>query len=146
MSTGGKGKLEHKRALGRDRRGTGSNGLGEPGAARHRKSTRDTIQGITDASIRRLARRGGVKRISATIYDETRGIVKTFLESVIRDAIVYTEHAQRKTVTSIDIVHALERQGRELSWNFFSSRPITDLTRCPLWLRWLDFSGFGCSL
>ncbi|KAI4745544.1 hypothetical protein E4T50_04106, partial [Aureobasidium sp. EXF-12298] len=110
----GKGKLEHKRALGRGQRGTGSKGLGEPGTARHRKSTRDTIQGITDASVRRLARRGGVKRISATVYDETRGVVKTFLESVIRDAVVYTEHAQRKTVTSLDIVHALKRRGRVL--------------------------------
>lgn len=31
---------------------------------------------------RRLARRGGVKRISATVYDETRLAMKAFLESV----------------------------------------------------------------
>lgn len=33
---------------------------------------------------RRLARRGGVKRISATVYDETRVAMKAFLESVRR--------------------------------------------------------------
>ncbi|CAG8466276.1 7485_t:CDS:2 [Scutellospora calospora] len=53
-------------------------------------------------AIRRLARRGGVKRISGLIYEETR------------DAVTYTEHAKRKTVTSLDVVYALKRQGRTL--------------------------------
>lgn len=93
---------------------------------------RDNIQGITKPAIRRLARRGGVKRISAStlllsslshtqlltslivIYEETRGVLKSFLESVIRDAVTYTEHAKRKTVTSLDVVYALKRQGRTL--------------------------------
>ena len=34
---------------------------------------RDNIQGITKPAIRRLARRGGVKRISGLIYEEVRG-------------------------------------------------------------------------
>ncbi len=58
---------------------------------------RDNIQGITKPAIRRLARRGGVKRISAMIYEETRGVLKTFLEGVIRDAVTYTEHAKRES-------------------------------------------------
>lgn len=33
-------------------------------------------------AIRRLARRGGVKRISGLIYEETRGVLKIFLENV----------------------------------------------------------------
>jgi histone H4 len=107
-------------------------GLGKGGAKRHRKILRDNIQGITKPAIRRLARRGGVKRISASkilylftfsapiltcpsvIYEETRGVLKTFLEGVIRDAVTYTEHAKRKTVTSLDVVYALKRQGRTL--------------------------------
>ncbi|WJX74349.1 nucleosomal DNA binding [Trifolium repens] len=63
---------------------------------------------------RRLARRGGVKRISGLIYEETRGVLKIFLENVIRDAVTYTEHARRKTVTAMDVVYALKRQGRTL--------------------------------
>ncbi|ODM88560.1 Histone H2A [Orchesella cincta] len=59
---------------------------GGKGAKRHRKSD---IQGIPPA-IRRLARRGGVKRISGLIYEETRGVLKVFLENVIRDAVTYT--------------------------------------------------------
>ena len=58
-------------------------------------------------AIRRLARRGGVKRISGLIYEETRGVLKVFLENVIRDAVTYPEHARRKTVTALDVVYAL---------------------------------------
>ncbi|KAK7925274.1 hypothetical protein WMY93_007584 [Mugilogobius chulae] len=74
-------------------------------------NSRDNIQGITKPAIRRLARRGGVKRISGLIYEETRGVLKVFLENVIRDAVTYTEHAKRKTVTAMDVVYALKRQG-----------------------------------
>lgn len=56
----------------------------------------------------------GVANTSPVIYEETRGVLKTFLESVIRDAVTYTEHAKRKTVTSLDVVYALKRQGRTL--------------------------------
>jgi histone H4 len=90
--------------------------------------------GITKPAIRRLARRGGVKRISGLIYEETRGVLKMFLENVIRDSVTYTEHAKRwassilsfifapssvviscsKTVTALDVVYALKRSGRTL--------------------------------
>jgi histone H4 len=107
-------------------RGKGGKGLGKGGAKRHRKILRDNIrmllyrkhliylEGITKPAIRRLARRGGVKRISGLIYEETRGVLKVFLEGVIRDAVTYTEHAKRKTVTSLDVVYALKRQGRTI--------------------------------
>ena len=92
---------------------------------------RDNIQGITKPAIRRLARRGGVKRISGLIYEETRAVLKNFLEGVrdhsfcvilvadptlqvIRDSVTYTEHAKRKTVTALDVVYALKRSGRTL--------------------------------
>jgi len=91
-------------------RGKGGKGLGKGGAKRHRKVLRDNIQGITKPAIRRLARRGGVKRISGLIYEETRGVLKVFLENVIRDAVTYTEHAKRKTVTAMDVVYALTEE------------------------------------
>ena len=103
-------------------RGKGGKGLGKGGAKRHRKVLRDNIQGITKPAIRRLARRGGVKRISGLIYEETRGVLKVFLENVIRDAVTYTEHARRKTVTAMDVVYALKRQGRTL-YGFGGSMP-----------------------
>tara|TARA_B100000683_G_scaffold208070_1_gene202140 strand:+ start:3548 stop:3910 length:363 start_codon:yes stop_codon:yes gene_type:complete len=95
-------------------RGKGGKGLGKGGAKRHRKALRDTIQGITKPAIRRVARRGGVKRISGLIYEETRGVLKRFLEVIIRDAVTYTEHARRKTVTAMDVVYSLKRNGHKL--------------------------------
>jgi histone H4 len=70
--------------------------------------------GVTKPAIRRLARRGGVKRISSLIYDEARNVLRTFLESVIKDSVTYTEHSKRKTVTALDVVYALKRQGKTL--------------------------------
>ena len=90
----------------------GGKGLGK--AKRHRKILRDNIQGITKPAIRRLARRGGVKRMSGLVYEKTRGVLKEFLENVIRDAVIYTEHRGAQTVTCQDVIYALKRQGRTL--------------------------------
>ena len=102
--------------MGHSGRGKGGKGLGKEGAKRHRKvhsGNRDNIQWITKPAIRRLARsQGGVKRMSGLVYEETRGVLKICLENVIRDAATYTEHAKRKTVTAMDVVYALKRQGR----------------------------------
>jgi len=48
-------------------------------------------------SHRRLAFTSAFTDASLVIYEETRGVLKTFLEGVIRDAVTYTEHAKRKT-------------------------------------------------
>jgi histone H3/H4 len=62
------------------------------------KILKDNIQGVTKGDIRRLARRGGVKRISANIYDETRVQLRKFLEDVLKDAGAVTgKFACRRT-------------------------------------------------
>ena len=88
--------------------------IGKGGFRRHRKVHRDNLQGITKSAIRRLARRGGVKRISELCYEEIRGVIKVYLEIIIRDAVTYAEHARRKTIHVYDIILALKRQGRTL--------------------------------
>jgi histone H4 len=104
----------HSHFISMSGRGKGGKGLGKGGAKRHRKVMRENIQGITKPAIRRLARRGGVKRISGDIYEEIRGVLRHFLENVIRDSVTYTEHARRKTVTALDVIYALKRQGKTL--------------------------------
>lgn len=89
-------------------------GKGTPGTKRTKKALKDNIRGITKPAIRRMARRGGVKRISGIMYEEVRGILKSFVEGVVRDSTAYTEHAKRKTVTALDVVHALKKRGRML--------------------------------
>lgn len=89
-------------------------GKGAPTTKRQKKTLKDNIRGITKPAVRRLARRGGVKRISGIMYEEVRGILKNFVEGVVRDATAYTEHGKRRTVTSLDVVHALKKRGRML--------------------------------
>ncbi len=77
-------------------------------------SGRNAIDGITKPAIRRLARRGGVKRISGLIYPETQGVLRQFLQQIISQAVIYTEHANRKTVTAMDVVFSLKRNGKTI--------------------------------
>ncbi len=73
-------------------------------------------------AIKRLARRGGVKRISGLIYEETRGVLHVFLEKVVRDAVTYTEVGvlcQFKT-----------RKLQYCEWNAKFFDRSTDVTAC----------------
>jgi len=81
---------------------------------RHRKIIKDTIRGITKGDIRRLARRGGVKRISAAIYDDIRSTMKDHLQTILHDCCIFLDHANRKTVTVTDVIFALKRIGRPI--------------------------------
>ncbi|KAK7749047.1 hypothetical protein SLS53_001073 [Cytospora paraplurivora] len=143
-------------------------GAGKIGAKRHRKVIKDNIRGIsmfiflgvtegrfcaslTNASCVarvqlvltfgiRLARRGGVKRISASIYNDVRGALKERLtlvssyamigqsyviwvnvhvlrheltrNKILRDCVTYCEYRQAKTITVYDVIHSLKRIGR----------------------------------
>ena len=71
-------------------------------------------RGITKGSVRRLARRAGVKRISGLLYDEVRSVLRSFVEGVVRDATAYTEYARKRTVTTGAVVAALKKRGRML--------------------------------
>jgi len=94
--------------------GKGQTTQGKASTKRLRKVLRDNLDGITNPAIRRLARRGGVKRISRLVYENTREMLKEFLTKVMRDTITYTEYSKRKTVTAMDVVQALKKQGKTL--------------------------------
>lgn len=81
---------------------------------RQKFRNRDQLGGITKGDIRRLARRGGVKRMSSDVYDHIRGCLKVFLEDIIGKATVYREHARRRTLSAMDVVYALKSSGRTL--------------------------------
>ncbi|KAJ7466233.1 hypothetical protein B0H11DRAFT_2048928 [Mycena galericulata] len=88
-------------------------GIWSPGY-RPRRPLRTNIMGITKPALRRLGRRGGVKRASRTIYYDMRGALKIFLGRVIHDAALYTAHGYRTTVTPLDVMYALKRNGMTL--------------------------------
>lgn len=84
------------------------------GGKRFRKVQKDTIYGVSKGDIRRLARRGGVKRISGLVYDDIRGALKDRLTSILKDAIAVVESSGRSTITVTDVIFVLNRQGRSL--------------------------------
>ncbi|KAL2044334.1 hypothetical protein N7G274_003039 [Stereocaulon virgatum] len=108
---GGKGVIGGR---GKGKAGLGGKGLGKGGLKRHRKIVRDSVRGITKGDIRRLARRGGVKRISGTIYDEVRQAMIARLKLILHDCTAYVQHSNRKTVTVTDVIFALRRLGRPI--------------------------------
>ena len=101
MASGGKGG---KAASGK----MGGRGGKMGGKARPRIVDIDNWQGITNPAIRRLLRKGGVLRAKSEIYGEARDVIKSFLTMILGDAIVYTDHARRKTISALDIKHSLD--------------------------------------
>jgi histone H4 len=89
-------------------------GEAKSASKRLKKVVKDSVRGVTQPAIRRLARRAGIKRISGLLYDEVRGVLKSFVESIVRDSISYTEAAKRKSVQPSDVVHALRRRGKAI--------------------------------
>ncbi|MFM7855894.1 MAG: hypothetical protein ACKO96_29235, partial [Flammeovirgaceae bacterium] len=53
------------------------------------------IANVTNGAIRRLARRGGVKRISYNVHDNVRSYISDFLDKVVRDSLTFAEHSRR---------------------------------------------------
>ena len=70
--------------------------------------------GIGKPSLRRLARRGGVKRMSGDVFKPAETAAIKALRTVLHDAITYTEHSSKKTVTATSVVHALKRNNYTL--------------------------------
>jgi histone H4 len=109
-----RGSRKRRQGLANNSSGRTSNGGKPLPGMRHRRILRDTIHGITKPDIRRLARRGGVKRIANGCYEAARGALKVFLEGVLHDALTYAEHAKRTTVMTMDVICSLKRQGHTL--------------------------------
>jgi histone H4 len=94
--------------------GLGSKGLGRGGVIRHRMKQVGALLGVTKPAIRRLARRAGIKRISGLTYESVRSLTKRFLERVVKDALTYTDHANRKTMSVRDALYAIRKNGQIL--------------------------------
>jgi len=72
-----------------------------------KRNRRDNINSITKPFIQRLAHKGGVKSMSGLIYEESRGLLFLWVESVLRDAFVYADYYRKKTINEAMISAAL---------------------------------------
>jgi histone H4 len=91
--------------------------LGGGGHFRHRRVLRDNIQGVTAPMLTALMRKAGLAAEdegTQLCFEESRGILKAYLENVIRDAVTHTGHARQKIVSSQDMLKGLEGQGTVL--------------------------------
>lgn len=84
------------------------------GAKKHVKGAAQKLKpgNVTNGAIRRLARRGGVKRISFNVHDNVRSYINDFLDKVVRDSLTFCEHSKRRTISALDVVYALKKNGR----------------------------------
>lgn len=73
-----------------------------------KKIIKDSIFGITKPGLQRLMYRAGVKYISGIIYEESRFIIKQFLEKILYNTIILAERKNHTTVTYEDGVEALK--------------------------------------
>jgi len=90
-------------------------GMGLSGAKVYRRPVyRDNTQGITKPVILRLAHRGGVKSLSGVMYEEIRGVLKVFLEDLIRLSTLSKGYARRSTYQVKDLEFALNVKNKYL--------------------------------
>ena len=75
---------------------------------------KDNIRGVSKGAIRRMAYRAGIRRISGIMYEETRGLLKNFVERIVKDSVTYCEHTKRTTVTVLDVLYALRKRNKHL--------------------------------
>ena len=78
---------------------------------RHRRPLNSHLVDMPKQALKRLAYRAGILRIGATVFPHCRDVMKEFMARVLRDALLLTQHAGRKTVSCEDIKNALARQG-----------------------------------
>ena len=120
-------------------------GKGKGFIPRRNANDKDALERITKPSIRRCARRGGVKRIAGPLYSDVRSVInvcrtatafpatarlltrtllaQTFSEKVLKDALEYTACAKRKTVNALDVIHAMDRNGQKIYGRGHPSAP-----------------------
>ena len=75
------------------------------------KKDNDTIR---NPRIRRCCRRAGVKRISSDVYASVRNMTEAFLDTILHDAVVVTQHCKRKQISVNDINYAAKLNNKPI--------------------------------
>lgn len=67
--------------------------------------------GPSKGDIKKLARKGGVRRMGPGTSQDSLDIMKNYLKDVLKDSINYAEYDKRKTVSCNDVKEALKKRG-----------------------------------
>lgn len=89
-------------------------GVGMGKGASRRNSQQEGINYIPEYAIRKLARRGGVKRIGSSFIPQCKVFSEKLLEELVKYSIVYMEHARRRTLRPSDVKEAAKGMNMKL--------------------------------
>lgn len=71
----------------------------------------NNIEGIPNAAIKRISKQADVKRLAADSYPAVRESLYNFLDVIIKESAIITEHDHRKILTKQDILYVLKKHG-----------------------------------
>jgi histone H3/H4 len=79
-----------------------------------RRHTHGSLEELEQPGLRRLAQKGGVKRMDKSSYEQLRGHMKFHLENIIRMAVASAQLENRKTIKPKDVQFALGQLGESI--------------------------------
>lgn len=88
--------------------------VGSVGLRNKNKTKLRQVVGFKGPTLRRLARRGGVKRISNKVYDTVNGVAVNLLEDIVRSSMIVSNHAGRKMISLKDVLYTLNQKNSSL--------------------------------
>ena len=101
----------------------------DKGAKRHRGVNYDYVQGITKPAIKKLNYRAGVRQVSGLVYEEIRGVLKVWLEDILRNSVTVAEHDRKKTVDIKHVAAAFQAKGISLVAGVNGLKTIKGITK-----------------
>lgn len=87
---------------------------------------RDTIDGITNPVIKRLAQKAGVKSMSSLVYSEVRTILNKRLGEVLQNLAKIVRSGDRAVVTASDVKETLQFMGNTV----YATGKEGDMKKC----------------
>ena len=100
------------------------------GTRSSRRIIRDGAQGITRDALNEALGRAGVLVASDLVYEESRSLLRGYMEDVLRSAVTRADHARRQTIISSDITQALVRSDGSLGLLGFGHPQLPPTTFC----------------
>jgi len=77
----------------------------------HQKRKKEGMENLTNNTIKRLTRRGGVTRISGLVYEPVRDNMEAYLKILSYYCVVYMDSQKKKTVRVSHVIQDLKKMG-----------------------------------
>ncbi|CAD7974957.1 unnamed protein product [Amoebophrya sp. A120] len=78
----------------------------------------DQMSDLKPVAIRRLARRGGINRLSRKVIPEIRDLFQLWLQDITKYMVAFAEHAGKSTISLKHVVHAIKRSDNKTMLGF----------------------------